>query len=387
MTEHQQDANWNVAEWHGKMLVDRDGERIGKLQDVYVDVENDEPQFATVKEGFIGRHLTFVPLGGITVGPDDLRVAVTRSRSGPRRTSHSTARSSRRQTSRRSITTTSSTTRHPKPRADADSLAADASPSTTDQPQPPAPALNYAYVHQASGRPASPGSARPPALRLVQGQGLWPTPHQPGPDARAPTSLRGGRSTSPLRRGSGTARSHCGRHPTGCGLTRNGDAVYARPRPSWMRSRAGHTRYENVYTADWQPCWFRRGRSPVPRGAVNVQHVGSPNAQERVNTSAPAPVCVNPTGAGPQWRAGLALALLIHSRTCLHVTNGIPVPSVAHLPCAGAGLQGGAHPAAGSCSGVVERGRGHRRVRGIHGANAQRGIPPPGERVKLLRQQ
>ncbi len=41
------------------MLVDRDGERIGKLQDVYVDVENDEPRFATVKEGFIGRHLTF----------------------------------------------------------------------------------------------------------------------------------------------------------------------------------------------------------------------------------------------------------------------------------------------------------------------------------------
>ena len=44
MTEHHEDAEWNVAEWHGKMLVDRDGERIGKLQDVYVDVENDEPQ-------------------------------------------------------------------------------------------------------------------------------------------------------------------------------------------------------------------------------------------------------------------------------------------------------------------------------------------------------
>jgi PRC-barrel domain len=78
----QEDANWNIAEWHGKMLVDRDGEKMGKLQDVYVyvyvDVENDEPQFATVKEGFIGRHLTFVPLGGITVGPDDLQVAVTK---------------------------------------------------------------------------------------------------------------------------------------------------------------------------------------------------------------------------------------------------------------------------------------------------------------------
>ena len=76
--QHQEVAHWNAADWQGKMLVDRDGERIGKLQDVYVDVENDEPQFATVKEGFIGHHLTFVPLGGITISPDDLQVAVTR---------------------------------------------------------------------------------------------------------------------------------------------------------------------------------------------------------------------------------------------------------------------------------------------------------------------
>jgi hypothetical protein len=74
----QPNAHWIAAEWHGKLLVDRNGERIGKLQDVYVDVENDKPQFATVKEGFIGRHLTFVPLGGITVGPDDLQVVVTK---------------------------------------------------------------------------------------------------------------------------------------------------------------------------------------------------------------------------------------------------------------------------------------------------------------------
>ena len=76
--QQQEGAYWSAADWRGKMLVDRDGERIGKLQDVYVDVENDSPQFATVKEGFIGRHLTFVPLGGITVGPDDLQVAVTK---------------------------------------------------------------------------------------------------------------------------------------------------------------------------------------------------------------------------------------------------------------------------------------------------------------------
>ena len=45
--------------WHGKMLVDRDGEKIGKLQDVDV-----EQQFATVKEGFIRPHLTLCRSAG-----------------------------------------------------------------------------------------------------------------------------------------------------------------------------------------------------------------------------------------------------------------------------------------------------------------------------------
>jgi uncharacterized protein YrrD len=68
----------NIGEWHGKDLVDRDGEKIGKLEDVYVDVETNEPMFGTVKEGLIGRHLTFVPLAGITIGPNNLQAAVSR---------------------------------------------------------------------------------------------------------------------------------------------------------------------------------------------------------------------------------------------------------------------------------------------------------------------
>jgi uncharacterized protein YrrD len=78
MAGANRDAHWTVAEWHGKQLVDSDGDKIGKLQDVYVDVETDEPRFGTVKEGFIGRHLTFVPLDGIKVRPDDLQVTVTK---------------------------------------------------------------------------------------------------------------------------------------------------------------------------------------------------------------------------------------------------------------------------------------------------------------------
>jgi uncharacterized protein YrrD len=68
----------NIAEWQGKDLVDRDGEKIGKLEDVYVDVETDEPMFGTVKEGLFARHLTFVPLRGITIGPDNLRATVSK---------------------------------------------------------------------------------------------------------------------------------------------------------------------------------------------------------------------------------------------------------------------------------------------------------------------
>jgi hypothetical protein len=69
----------NLADWRGKLLIDRDGDKIGKLEDVYVDVETDEPVFGTVKEGFIvGRHLTFVPLQGVVVSPDGLQVGVSK---------------------------------------------------------------------------------------------------------------------------------------------------------------------------------------------------------------------------------------------------------------------------------------------------------------------
>jgi sporulation protein YlmC with PRC-barrel domain len=67
----------DIAEWRGRELIDSNGDRIGKLEEVYFDIETDEPQFATVKEGFFGRHLTFVPLTGITIGPDNLQIPVT----------------------------------------------------------------------------------------------------------------------------------------------------------------------------------------------------------------------------------------------------------------------------------------------------------------------
>ena len=78
-------STWTASEWRGKMVLDREGERLGKLQDVYVDVETDEPRFGTVKEGLLARHLTFVPLSGLQIGPDYVRVVATKAqvRSAP----------------------------------------------------------------------------------------------------------------------------------------------------------------------------------------------------------------------------------------------------------------------------------------------------------------
>ena len=44
-------AHWNVADWQGKMLVDSNGEKIGKLQDIYLDVETDVPPICNGEGG------------------------------------------------------------------------------------------------------------------------------------------------------------------------------------------------------------------------------------------------------------------------------------------------------------------------------------------------
>ncbi|MEV4276915.1 PRC-barrel domain-containing protein [Actinoplanes xinjiangensis] len=65
----------NLRDWRGENVVDPDGDKIGDLEAIYVDTIGDEPAFATVRVGFIGRHrLVFVPLVGATVSPKAIRV-------------------------------------------------------------------------------------------------------------------------------------------------------------------------------------------------------------------------------------------------------------------------------------------------------------------------
>lgn len=69
----------DISQWRGQEVVDRDDEKLGKLEDVYVDVTTDEPAFGAVKLGFIGHHrLAFVPLSGATAGQDHVKVTASK---------------------------------------------------------------------------------------------------------------------------------------------------------------------------------------------------------------------------------------------------------------------------------------------------------------------
>jgi hypothetical protein len=66
----------DIREWRGYPVTDSSGQKIGKLESVYVDTGTDDPAFATVEVGLPTRHrLVFVPLQGATVGPEYLKVA------------------------------------------------------------------------------------------------------------------------------------------------------------------------------------------------------------------------------------------------------------------------------------------------------------------------
>jgi sporulation protein YlmC with PRC-barrel domain len=69
----------DIREWREHDVVDEKGRKIGTLESVYVDTATDEPSFATVTVGLLGkRRLVFVPLIGAVVGPGYVRVAYSK---------------------------------------------------------------------------------------------------------------------------------------------------------------------------------------------------------------------------------------------------------------------------------------------------------------------
>jgi len=63
-----------VLAWRGNDVVDRDGDKIGKIEEVYLDEQTDQPEWLAVKTGLFGGKLTFIPLREATAEGDGVRV-------------------------------------------------------------------------------------------------------------------------------------------------------------------------------------------------------------------------------------------------------------------------------------------------------------------------
>ena len=63
-----------VRSWQGRTMVDRDGDRIGNIDAIYVDDQTGEPEWALVNTGFFGSRSTFVPIVQATARGDQVQV-------------------------------------------------------------------------------------------------------------------------------------------------------------------------------------------------------------------------------------------------------------------------------------------------------------------------
>ncbi|GAA0511947.1 hypothetical protein GCM10011581_02200 [Saccharopolyspora subtropica] len=62
----------------GTPVFDRNGDRIGRVGNVYVDDTTLQPEWITVRIGLLGIRETFVPLNGATTGENRLDLGVTK---------------------------------------------------------------------------------------------------------------------------------------------------------------------------------------------------------------------------------------------------------------------------------------------------------------------
>ncbi len=64
-------------DWRGRTILDARGEKIGTIDQVYLSLETDEPEWARVHRGLFGRQSTFVPVGSARPTGEDVQVQVS----------------------------------------------------------------------------------------------------------------------------------------------------------------------------------------------------------------------------------------------------------------------------------------------------------------------
>jgi uncharacterized protein (TIGR02271 family) len=67
-----------VTRWRGRTMIAGAGDKIGKIDEIYLDEETGRPEWALVNTGLLGMKSNFVPLTGATPEGDEVRVQYTK---------------------------------------------------------------------------------------------------------------------------------------------------------------------------------------------------------------------------------------------------------------------------------------------------------------------
>ena len=63
-----------IESWRGQDVLDIDGEKVGRLEEVYYDTPGREPVLVSIKRGRLGHQVKLVPLSDVAVSRDYLRL-------------------------------------------------------------------------------------------------------------------------------------------------------------------------------------------------------------------------------------------------------------------------------------------------------------------------
>jgi uncharacterized protein (TIGR02271 family) len=63
-----------VAQWRGGTAVDSDGDKIGTIDEIYMDGETGKPEWLAVKTGMFGSKVSFIPIAEASDADGDVRV-------------------------------------------------------------------------------------------------------------------------------------------------------------------------------------------------------------------------------------------------------------------------------------------------------------------------
>jgi uncharacterized protein (TIGR02271 family) len=66
--------------WRGHDLIDANGDKVGRIEDIYVDTQTNQPEWAVVKTGLFGNKQSFVPLHEASPEDEAIRVPFEKDR-------------------------------------------------------------------------------------------------------------------------------------------------------------------------------------------------------------------------------------------------------------------------------------------------------------------